>query len=510
MPDEKHNEVKGMGLISRKYNFWFCVGSQDLYGEECLRHVADHGAQIAEGINHSGSLPYPLVFKPVLISADMIRETFVKANEDRDCAGVITWMHTFSPAKSWIAGLKVLDKPLLHFHTQFNEEIPYDKIDMDFMNENQSAHGGREYGHIVTRMGIARKVVTGHWKNPSALRRIAAWMRTAVGIVESCHIRVMRMADNMRNVAVTEGDKVEAQIKFGWQVDAWPVTELADAVAAVSTGDVNALLDEYYSRYDIVLDGRDPREFRDHVAVQAQIELGFERFLKAKDYHAIVTHFDDLGTLRQLPGLAIQRLMEKGYGFGAEGDWKTAALVRLMKLMSADIPDAKGTSMLEDYTYNLVPGKEGILQAHMLEICPTLSQSKPAIRCQPLSMGRREDPVRLVFTSKTGPGVAVSLIDMGTRFRMIIAEVDCKANEKPMPRLPVATVFWTPRPDFVTGVEAWILAGGAHHTAFSYDLTAEMMSDWAENMGVEALVIDKDTTIRGFKQEIMLGRAFYR
>jgi L-arabinose isomerase len=465
---------------------------------------------MVDEINASGDLPFPLLFKPVLISADLIHQTFKEAGADRDCAGVITWMHTFSPAKSWIAGLKANTKPLMHLHTQFNEEIPYDRIDMDFMNENQSAHGGREYGHIVTRMGIARKVVAGHWRNPAVRERIASWMRTAVGIVESSHLRVMRVADNMRNVAVTEGDKVEAQLKFGWTVDAWPVTELAQAVAAVSETDTKALVDEYYETYDLVLDGREAEEFKRHVSVQAQIELGFERFLVEKDYHAIVTHFDDLGTLKQLPGLAIQRLMGKGYGFGAEGDWKTAAMVRLMKLMTKGVKNAKGTSMLEDYTYNLVPGREGILQAHMLEICPSLAASKPAIRCQPLSMGSREDPARLVFTSKTGPGVGVSLIDLGTRFRLIIAAVDCKANEKPMPNLPVATVFWTPQPDFTTGVEAWILAGGAHHTAFSYDLSVEQMADWADHMGIEALVIDQHTSLRQFKQEMMLGHAFYR
>ncbi len=497
-------------MSARDYNFWFCVGSQDLYGEECLRKVAEHARIMVEEINASTELPFPLVLRPVLISARHIHQTFVEASQDPQCAGLITWMHTFSPAKSWIAGLKANTKPLMHLHTQFNEEIPYDEIDMDFMNENQSAHGGREYGHIDTRMGLPRKVIAGHWKNPAVRARIASWMRTAVGVVESGRLRVMRVADNMRNVAVTEGDKVEAQLKFGWEVDAWPVNELAAAVADVSREDTSALVDEYYQTYDIILDGRDKDEFRRHVAVQAQIELGFERFMEEKNYHAIVTHFDDLGALKQLPGLAIQRLMMKGYGFGAEGDWKTAAMVRLMKLMTSGIKNPKGTSMLEDYTYNLVPGKEGILQAHMLEICPSLAQGKPAIHCQPLSMGSREDPARLVFTSKTGPGTAVSLIDLGRRFRLIIAGVDCRQVEKPMPKLPVATVLWTPRPDFTTGVEAWILAGGAHHTAFSYDLSVEQMADWAEHMGIEALVIDEHTSLRHFKQEIMLGEAYYR
>ena len=352
-----------------------------------------------DALNASGVLPYAVVWKPTLITNEQIRRTFNAANLDENCAGVITWMHTFSPAKSWILGLQEYRKPLLHFHTQFNEELPYDTIDMDFMNENQSAHGDREYGHIVSRMRMERKVVVGHWSDPVVQGKLASWMRTAVGVVESSHIRVMRVADNMRNVAVTEGDKVEAQIKLGWEVDAYPVNEIAESVDAVSESDVNALVDEYYEKYNILLEGRDPGEFRKHVAVQAQIELGFERFLEEKNYQAIVTHFGDLGALKQLPGLAIQRLMEKGYGFGAEGDWKVAAMVRLMKIMTGGVKDAKGTSMLEDYTYNLVKGKEGILEAHMLEICPTIADGPISIKCQPLSMGDREDPARLVFTS---------------------------------------------------------------------------------------------------------------
>jgi len=498
-------------MLERKnYKFWFCTGSQDLYGEKCLENVAEHAKIMVAKLNTSGVLPFEIIWKPTLITNDVIRKTFNEANTDENCAGVIVWCHTFSPAKSWILGLRELRKPLLHLHTQFNEEIPYDTIDMDFMNENQSAHGDREWGHMVSRMGIERKVVVGHWSDANVQRRIASWMRTAIGIVESSHIRVMRVADNMRNVAVTEGDKVEAQLKFGWEVDTYPVNEIAESVDAVSQEDVNALVEEYYSKYDILLEGRDPEEFKKHVAVQAKIELGFERFLEEKNYHAIVTHFGDLGALQQLPGLAIQRLMEKGYGFGAEGDWKVAAMVRLMKLMTQDIKEAKGTSMLEDYTYNLVKGKEGILQAHMLEICPTIAEGPISIKCQPLSMGDREDPARLVFTSKEGKGIATSLVDLGNRFRLIINDVDCKRCEKPMPKLPVATNFWTPQPDLYTGAEAWILAGGAHHTAFSYDLSAEQMGDWAAAMGIEAVYIDKDTTIRNFKRDLMIGDIYYR
>ena len=463
-----------------------------------------------EALNKSGNLPFEVVLKPTLLTNEMIRRTFNEANADEDCAGVITWMHTFSPAKSWILGLQEFRKPLLHLHTQFNQEIPYDTIDMDFMNENQSAHGGREYGHIVSRMGIERKVIVGFWDDKAVQDKIASWMRTAVGVMESSHIRVMRIADNMRNVAVTEGDKVEAQIKFGWEVDAYPVNEIAEAVAQVSKGDIEALVEEYYDKYEILLEGRDPKEFREHVAVQAGIEIGFERFLEEKNYQAIVTHFGDLGALKQLPGLAIQRLMQKGYGFGAEGDWKTAAMVRLMKIMTANMPNAKGTSMLEDYTYNLVPGKEGILEAHMLEICPSIADGPISIKVQPLSMGDREDPARLVFTSKEGKGIATSLIDLGNRFRLIINEVNCKKVEKPMPKLPVATAFWTPEPNLQVGTEAWIYAGGAHHTAFSYDLTTEQMVDWANAMGIESVVIDKDTTIRNFRNELKWNSVYYR
>ena len=480
-----------------------------MYGDECLAKVAEHSHKIVDALNASGVLPYEVVWKPTLITNELIRRTFNEANLDDTCAGVITWMHTFSPAKSWILGLQEYRKPLLHFHTQFNEELPYDTIDMDFMNENQSAHGDREYGHIVTRMRMERKVVVGHWSDPVVQGKIASWMRTAVGVVESSHIRVMRVADNMRNVAVTEGDKVEAQLKFGWEVDTYPVNEIAEAVAAVSESDTNALVDEYYDKYDILLEGRDPQEFRRHVAVQAQIEIGFERFLEEKNYQAIVTHFGDLGALKQLPGLAMQRLMEKGYGFGAEGDWKTAAMVRLMKIMTGGMKDAKCTSFMEDYTYNLVPGKEGILEAHMLEICPTIADGKISIKEQPLSMGNREDPARLVFTSKTGPAIATSLIDLGDRFRLIINDVDCKKTEKPMPKLPVATAFWTPQPNLKVGTEAWILAGGAHHTAFSYDLTAEQMGDWAAAMGIEAVYIDGDTTIRNLQNELRWNSMYF-
>ena len=497
-------------LQSKNYHFWFCTGSQDLYGDECLRKVAEHSAKIVEGLNASGILPYEVVLKPTLISQASIRKTLNDANNDELCAGVITWMHTFSPAKMWIIGLQEYKKPLCHLHTQFNEEIPYDTIDMDFMNENQSAHGDRENGHIVSRMGIERKIIVGHWANQNVIKQLASWMRTAVGVMESSHIRVCRLGDNMNNVAVTEGDKVEAQIKFGWEIDHYNVNDAVEYVNAVAKGDVEALVDEYYSKYNILLEGRDADDFRQKVAVQAQIELGLEKFLTDGDYHAVVTHFGMLGGLKQLPGLAIQRLMEKGYGFGAEGDWKTAAMVRLMKIMTQGIKDAKGTSFLEDYTYNLVPGKEGILEAHMLEVCPTIADGDISIKVQPLTMGNREDPARLVFTSKEGTGIAASLVDLGNRFRLIINAVDCKKTEKPMPKLPVGTAFWTPQPNLEVGAEAWILAGGAHHTAFTYDLTVDQMVAWADYMGIESIVIDENTNIRDFKKELKLNSVYYK
>lgn len=494
----------------KNYKFWFATGSQSLYGEECLREVEKHAKLIVEGLNKSGILPFEVLWKPTLIDNVSIRKLFNDANADESCAGVITWMHTFSPAKSWILGLQEYRKSLLHLHTQFNEEIPYDTIDMDFMNTNQSAHGDREFGHIVTRMGIVRKVVVGYWNDKDVQERIARWMRTAIGVMESSHIRILRVGDNMRNVAVTEGDKVEAQIKFGWEIDSYNITDIAEYVNNVSQEEIDKVVQEYYEKYDIILDGRDEDEFRRHVAVQAGIEIGFEKFMKEKNYHAIVTNFETLSGLKQLPGLAIQRLMEKGYGFGAEGDWKTAGMVRLMKIMADGVENSKGTSFMEDYTYNLVKGQEGILQAHMLEVCPSISDVKPSIRVCPLSMGDREDPARLVFTSKPGKAIATSLVDLGNRFRLIVNEVECMKQDKKMPNLPVASAFWRPEPNLSTGAEAWILAGGAHHTSFSYDLTAEQMGDWAEAMGIEVVYIDKNTTIKDLKNELKWNSIVYR
>ncbi|MCI1666143.1 MAG: L-arabinose isomerase [Atopobiaceae bacterium] len=497
-------------LEIKKYKFWFCPCSQDLYGDEVLKHVHEHAAEVVAALNASDKVPFEVVLKPTLITSDVIERTFNEANVDDECAGIITWAHTFSPSKSYILGLEDLRKPLCQFATQYNEEIPYDTIDMDFMNENQAAHGEREFGHIFARLNKNRKVVFGFWKDPEVQAELGSWQRVAVGCIESRHIRVARFADTMRNVAVTDGDKVEAEVKFGWTVDAWPINELTPYVDGISAADVTSLADEYYDTYDIILDGRDPKEFRSHVEVQARQELGIEAFLKENDYNAFSDHFGDLGDLKELPSLAIQRLMQKGYGFGPEGDWKTPAMVRLMKVMTAGDANAKGSGLMEDYTYNLVKGKEGILESHMSEVDPSVADGKISIRATPLSMGDREDPARLIFTAKTGPAIATSLIDLGPRFRLIINVVDCKKVEKPMPMLPTGTVFWTPRPSLKVGSTAWIYAGGAHHTAMSYDLTAEQMVDWADQMGVESVVIDENTNIPDFKRDLKLGSVYYR
>lgn len=490
----------------KKLEVWFVTGSQHLYGPAALKQVDKNSEQIAKALNGEPAIPCKVVFKPVLKGPEEITDLCIKANSAAQCVGLITWMHTFSPAKMWIAGLGLLKKPIVHLHTQFNRDLPWGAIDMDYMNLHQSAHGDREYGFMLTRMRKPRKVVVGHWKDKEVVERLAVWMRAACGWNEMQNLKVCRWGDNMREVAVTEGDKVQAQMQLGVSVSGFGVGDLVDRIEKVSDAKVKKLIEEYKSEYKFKV----KENQMESVRAAARIEAGMRDFLEEGGFKAFTTTFEDLHGLIQLPGLAVQRLMADGYGFGAEGDWKTAAMVRLMKLMTAGVKGAKGTSMLEDYTYNLVPGKEGILQAHMLEICPSLAQGKPAIRCQPLSMGSREDPARLVFTSKTGPGTAVSLVDLGHRFRLIIAAVDCTQVEKPMPKLPVATVLWKPEPDFYTGVEAWILAGGAHHTAFSYDLTVEQMVDWAEHMGIEALVIDQHTTIRSFKQEMMLGQAYYR
>ncbi|MFD2332328.1 L-arabinose isomerase [Cohnella sp. GCM10020058] len=487
-------------LQVKPYTFWFITGSQHLYGPETLEEVAAHSQEIADAV--SGRVSYSVLFKSVVTTPDEIRRVLNEANVDEECAGVITWMHTFSPAKMWIAGLTELRKPLLHLHTQYNRDIPWDSIDMDFMNTNQAAHGDREYGFIGARLGIARKVVVGHWSDEGVLARIGAWQRTAVAWNESKRLKVVRFGDNMRQVAVTEGDKVEAQIKFGWSVNTHGVGDLVQYVNAVASDEVEALLGEYAERYEIAEAGRTQGAVRDAIAYQARLEIAIKRFLDEGGFTAFTTTFEDLHGLEQLPGLAVQRLMEQGYGFAGEGDWKTAALTRLMKI----IADGKDTSFMEDYTYHFEPGNELVLGAHMLEVCPTLAASKPRIEVHPLGIGGKADPARIVFDGKGGKALNASIIDLGTRFRLIVNEVKGVPVEREMPKLPVARVLWKPEPSLAEGAEAWILAGGAHHTVYSFVVTTEQLLDFAELAGIEAVVIDASTNTRQLKNELRFGQ----
>ncbi|WP_017434294.1 L-arabinose isomerase [Saccharococcus caldoxylosilyticus] len=493
-------------LQLRPYEFWFVTGSQHLYGEETLKQVEEHSRVIVEGLNRDSIIPFKLVFKPVVTTPEGIRKLCIEANANDECAGIITWMHTFSPAKMWIGGLSELRKPLLHLHTQFNRDIPWDSIDMDFMNLNQSAHGDREYGFIGARMGIARKVVVGHWEDPDVRKRLGRWMRTAVAFTESRNLKVARFGDNMREVAVTEGDKVEAQIKFGWSVNGYGIGDLVQYIKDVPEQKVNELFDEYAELYDIVPEGFHEGPVRESIREQARIELGLKAFLEERNFTAFTTTFEDLHGMKQLPGLAVQRLMAEGYGFGGEGDWKTAALVRVMKIMA----DGKGTSFMEDYTYHFEPGNEMILGAHMLEVCPTIAATRPRIEVHPLSIGGKEDPARLVFDGDAGEAVNASLIDLGHRFRLVVNEVDAVKPEKEMPKLPVARILWKPRPSLRDSAEAWILAGGAHHTCFSFAVTTEQLQDWAEMVGIECVVINENTSPYSIRNELRWNEMVWR
>ncbi|MGE5614681.1 MAG: L-arabinose isomerase [Bacillota bacterium] len=491
----------------KNYIFWFVTGSQHLYGPETLEMVAADSKIIAEALDKKPSIPCRIIFKPVLTTPDAIRKLCLEANVDDSCAGIITWMHTFSPAKMWITGLAELRKPLLHLHTQFNRDIPWDKIDMDFMNLNQSAHGDREYGFIGARMRIARKVVVGHWEDEDVCASIGRWMRSAVAQVAGYSLKVARFGDNMRDVAVTEGDKVEAQIKFGWSVNGYGVGDLVSRINDVSDAEIAGLMDEYGELYEIPGEVRSSSEAMDSIKEQARIELGIRSFLRDGGFGAFTTTFENLHGLKQLPGLAVQRLMADGYGFGAEGDWKTAAMVRIVKIMTAGLPG--GTSFMEDYTYHLEPGNELVLGAHMLEVCPTIAGTKPRIEVHPLSIGGKAAPARLVFDGGPGRAVCASLVDMGNRFRLIINEVEAVKMEKDMPKLPVARILWKPMPSLRQGAEAWILAGGAHHTVFSFAATAEQFIDWAEMAGIEYVLINENTNILNFRNELRWNEIVY-
>jgi len=487
------------------YQFWFVTGSQHLYGPETIEEVESHSRAMTAGLNQDNALTYEIICKPVLTTPDAIRRLCLDANADENCAGVITWMHTFSPAKMWIAGLNELRKPLLHFHTQFNRDIPWDSIDMDFMNLNQAAHGDREFGFIGARMGIARKVVVGYWEDAAARKRIGEWMRTAVSFIESRKLKVARFGDNMRQVAVTEGDKVEAQMQFGWSVNGYGVGDLVAVMNEVTDAEVERLLGVYTDEYEIAKTLRDSAAWS-NVRYQARIELGLRAFLENGGFGAFTTTFEDLHGMEQLPGLAVQRLMADGYGFGGEGDWKTSALVRIMKMMAG----GEGTSFMEDYTYHMQPGNELVLGAHMLEICPTIAATKPRIEVHPLGIGGKADPARMVFDGRGGAALNASIIDMGSRFRLLINEVEAVQPEQAMPKLPVARVLWKPQPSLSESAEAWIIAGGAHHTCFSYVVKTEHLLDWAEMAGIETVVIDKSSTPLAIRQQLRLGDLAWR
>ena len=486
---------------------WFVTGAQLLYGGDAVIQVDAHSNEMVKGLNESGNLPVNVVYKGTVNSAKEVTAAFKAANNDDKCIGVITWMHTFSPAKMWIHGLQELKKPLLHFHTQFNKEIPWETMDMDFMNLNQSAHGDREFGHMVSRMRKNRKVVVGHWQAPKAQAKIAVWMRVAAAWADAQDMLIIRFGDQMNNVAVTDGDKVEAELKLGYHVDYCPVNDLMEYYDTVEDKDIEELVGQYFAEYDHVPELEDKKtEAYTKVWNSAKAEIAIRRILKDKGAKAFTTNFDDLGNFDQIPGLASQRLMAEGYGFGAEGDWKTAALYRTMWFMSQGMPN--GCSFLEDYTLNFDGEKSAILQAHMLEVCPLISEHKPKLEVHRLSIGIDSETARLVFTSKPGEGVAATIVDMGNRFRLIVNKVDC-IKSKPLPNLPVASALWIPQPNLEIGAAAWILAGGTHHTSFSYDLTVEYMEDYADIAGIELVVIDKDTTISSFKKELQYNDLYY-
>lgn len=486
---------------------WFVTGAQLLYGGDAVIQVDAHSNEMVKGLNESGNLPVNVVYKGTVNSAKEVTAAFKAANNDDKCIGVITWMHTFSPAKMWIHGLQELKKPLLHFHTQFNKEIPWETMDMDFMNLNQSAHGDREFGHMVSRMRKNRKVVVGHWQDPKAQAKIAVWMRVAAAWADAQDMLIIRFGDQMNNVAVTDGDKVEAELKLGYHVDYCPVNDLMEYYDTVEDKDIEELVGQYFAEYDHVPELEDKKtEAYTKVWNSAKAEIAIRGILKDKGAKAFTTNFDDLGNFDQIPGLASQRLMAEGYGFGAEGDWKTAALYRTMWFMSQGMPN--GCSFLEDYTLNFDGEKSAILQAHMLEVCPLISEHKPKLEVHRLSIGIDSETARLVFTSKPGEGVAATIVDMGNRFRLIVNKVDC-IKSKPLPNLPVASALWIPQPNLEIGAAAWILAGGTHHTSFSYDLTVEYMEDYADIAGIELVVIDKDTTISRFKKELQYNDLYY-
>ena len=477
--------------------FWFVVGSQFLYGPEVLETVAARAQEMTDKLNASGNLPCKMVYKVTAKTKQEIADVVREANYDKRCAGIITWCHTFSPSKMWINGLVNLQKPWCHFATQYNREIPNEEIDMDFMNLNQAAHGDREHGFIGTRLRKARKVIAGYWQDEDVQKRLGAWMRTAVGVAFSKELKVMRFGDNMREVAVTEGDKVEVQAKLGWQVNTWPVGQLVETMNAVTEEEIDALMAVYKESYDFATDDLET------VRYQAREEIAMKKMMDAEGCKAFSNTFQDLYGMKQLPGLASQHLMAQGYGYGGEGDWKVAAMTSILKVMGENGNGA--SAFMEDYTYHLVPGHEYSLGAHMLEVCPSVASARPRIEVHPLGIGDRENPARLVFEGKEGDAMVVSLIDMGGRLRLICQDIHCVKPIMPMPNLPVARVMWQAEPSLTTGLECWITAGGAHHTVLTYDVSAEQMKDWANMMDIEFVHISKDTTVEGLEQQLFLN-----
>ncbi|HYF62387.1 MAG TPA: L-arabinose isomerase [Herpetosiphonaceae bacterium] len=488
-----------------QFEVWFVTGSQHLYGPETLEQVAEHSRAIAGALD--AALPVRVAFKPVLTTPGEICRLVQEANVAPACVGLITWMHTFSPAKMWIAGLRVLQKPFAHLHTQFNRDIPWAEIDMDFMNLNQSAHGDREFGFIGSRMRLERKVVVGHWEDPAVQSSLGAWARAASAWHDAQGARFARFGDNMREVAVTEGDKVNAQMRLGYSVSGFGVGDLVRFVNEAGGGEVDRLIAEYGDLYEVGAALRPGGERHQSLREAARIEIGLRRFLEDGGFKGFTTTFEDLHGLAQLPGLAPQRLMAAGYGFAGEGDWKTAALVRAMKVMAAG--GEGGTSFMEDYTYHLSPNGMKVLGAHMLEVCPSIAAARPALEVHPLGIGGKADPARLVFDAKTGPAVNASVVEMGNRLRMIVNTVEAVPTDAPLPNLPVARALWLPRPELKTAAAAWIYAGGAHHTGFSFDLTAEHLADFAEMAGMEYLLIDEATTVPAFKKELRWNDLYY-
>lgn len=492
----------------RELEIWFVTGSQHLYGPETLKQVAANSTAIARAFDESEKIPVKVIFKPVLTTPDSITGLCTEANAAPACIGLITWCHTFSPSKMWINGLKKLQKPILHLHTQFNRDLPWGDIDMDFMNLNQSAHGDREHGFIMTRMRINRKVVVGHWQDGEVVESIAVWTRAAAAWHDMQNLKVARFGDNMREVAVTEGDKVSAQIQFGMSVNGYGIGDLVKVVNEVSEHSIDELVKEYAEIYNLQETGRQGGKNAENIRYQARLELGIGGFLQKGNFGAFTTTFEDLHGLKQLPGLASQRLMAAGYGFGAEGDWKHAAMVRACKVMGKGLRG--GCSFMEDYTYHLNPDGMKVLGAHMLEICPTIGEGKSSLEVHPLGIGGKDAPARLVFNVPAGPAVNVSLIDMGNRFRVIVNSVDCVLPEADLPKLPVARALWVPQPDLKTGAAAWIYAGGAHHTAFSQAIDARYLEDFCEIAGIEYLHIGKETNLSEFRKELKWNEVYYQ